>query len=167
MNTRIQVEHPVTEMVTGIDLVKETIRIAGGERLSIRQADVRVSGHAVECRINAENPAKGFMPSPGRVTALAVPDGPNVRFDTMLYPGYVVPPFYDSLLGKLIVRGETRQEALARLKAALDGLAVHGIETTVPLHRALARNPDVASHNIHTRWLEAWLETNPLAAPVI
>jgi acetyl-CoA carboxylase biotin carboxylase subunit len=165
MNTRIQVEHPVSEMVTGIDLVKEMIRIAAGEPLSIRQADVKVSGHAVECRINAENPAKGFMPSPGPVTALQVPNGPHVRFDTMLYPGYVVPPFYDSLLGKLIVRGETRDEALAHLKAALDALTVQGIETTVPLHRALVRDPDVAAFNIHTRWLEGWLETNPLAAP--
>ena len=127
MNTRIQVEHPVSEMVTGIDLVKEMIRIAAGEPLSIRQADVRLSGHAIECRINAENPAKGFFPSPGSVTALQVPNGPDVRFDTMLYPGYVVPPFYDSLLGKLIVRGETRDEALARMKTALDGLAVQGI----------------------------------------
>ena len=165
MNTRIQVEHPVSEMVTGIDLVKEMIRIAAGEPLSIRQADVRLSGHAIECRINAENPAKGFMPSPGSVTALQVPDGPGVRFDTMLYSGYVVPPFYDSLLGKLIVRGETRDEALAHMKAALDSLTVQGIETTVPLHRALARNPDVAALNIHTRWLEAWLETNPLSNP--
>jgi acetyl-CoA carboxylase biotin carboxylase subunit len=166
MNTRIQVEHPVSEMVTGIDLVKEMIRIAAGEPLSIRQADVRLSGHAIECRINAENPAKGFFPSPGLVTALQVPNGPDVRFDTMLYPGYVVPPFYDSLLGKLIVRGETRDQALARMKTALDGLAVQGIETTVPLHRALARDPDVAALNIHTRWLEAWLETHPLAAPL-
>ncbi len=166
MNTRIQVEHPVSEMVTGIDLVKEMIRIAAGEPLSIRQADVRLSGHAIECRINAENPARGFFPSPGLVTALQVPNGPDVRFDTMLYPGYVVPPFYDSLLGKLIVRGETRDEALARMKTALDGLAVQGIETTVPLHRALARDPDVAVLNIHTRWLEAWLETHPLAAPL-
>jgi acetyl-CoA carboxylase biotin carboxylase subunit len=166
MNTRIQVEHPVSEMVTGIDLVKEMIRIAAGESLSIRQADVRLSGHAIECRINAENPARGFFPSPGSVTALQVPNGPDVRFDTMLYPGYVVPPFYDSLLGKLIVRGETRDEALARMKTALDGLAVQGIETTVPLHRALVRDPDVAALNIHTRWLEAWLETHPLAAPL-
>jgi acetyl-CoA carboxylase biotin carboxylase subunit len=164
MNTRIQVEHPVSEMVTGIDLVQEMIRIAGGEPLSLRQADVQLSGHALECRINAENPAKGFMPSPGRVTALHIPDGPAVRFDTMLYPGYVVPPFYDSLLGKLIVRGATRDEALATLKAALDGLTVQGIETTVPLHRALARDPDVAALNVHTRWLEAWLETHPLTA---
>jgi acetyl-CoA carboxylase biotin carboxylase subunit len=153
-------------MVTGIDLVQAMIRIAAGEPLPIRQADVRLDGHAVECRINAENPAKGFLPSPGLVTALRVPSGPGVRFDTMLYPGYVVPPFYDSLLGKLIVWGETRDKALAHMKAALDGLTVQGIETTVPLHRLLARHPDVAALNIHTRWLEAWLETHPLAAPV-
>ena len=166
MNTRIQVEHPVTEMVTGIDLVKEMIRIAAGARLSIDQTGVRLRGHAIECRINAENPAKGFAPSPGTVTGLVVPSGPHIRFDTMLYEGYAVPPFYDSLLGKLIVWGETREGARARLREALDGLTVRGIETTVALHRTLARDSDVAAFNVHTRWLETWLETNPLAAAV-
>jgi len=163
MNTRIQVEHPVTEMVTGIDLVQEMIRIAGGAPLSIDQSAVRLHGHAIECRINAENPAKGFAPSPGKVTALEVPGGPHVRFDTMLYNGYVVPPYYDSLLGKLIVWGETREEARTRLTGALDGLDVRGIHTTLPLHRALARDPDVAALRFHTRWLEAWLDAGPLA----
>jgi acetyl-CoA carboxylase biotin carboxylase subunit len=164
MNTRIQVEHPVTEMVTGIDLVREMIRIAGGAALAIDQAAVRLDGHAIECRINAENPAKGFRPSPGKVTALRVPDAPHVRFDTMLYDGYVVPPFYDSLLGKLIVWGATREDARARLIAALDGLDVRGIDTTLPLQRALARDPEVAALRFHTRWLEAWLDAHPLAA---
>src|SRR5260370_8159308 len=120
MKTRIQVEHPVSEMVTGIDLVKEMIRIAAGEPLSIRQADVRLSGHAIECRINAENPARGFFPSPGSVTALQVPNGPDVRFDTMLYPGYVVPPFYDSRLGNLIVLSHTPAKAPPRITTSLD-----------------------------------------------
>jgi acetyl-CoA carboxylase biotin carboxylase subunit len=164
MNTRIQVEHPVTEMVTGIDLVREMIRIAGGEPLRIRQDDVRLRGHAIECRINAEDPARQFMPSPGAVTSLSLPGGPGVRFDTMLYPGYVVPPFYDSLLGKLIVWDETRAAALLRMKGALGELEVGGIKTTIPLHAALARDGEVAAARFHTRWLEDWLAANPLAA---
>jgi acetyl-CoA carboxylase biotin carboxylase subunit len=164
MNTRIQVEHPVTEMITGIDLVQEMLRIAAGDRLRFRQSDVRRRGHAIECRINAEDPAKGFLPSPGRVTSLTVPEGDGIRFDTMLYDGYDVPPFYDSLLGKLIVWGETRDTARKRLGGALSALHVGGIHTTVALHQALAADPDVAALKIHTRWLEAWLEINPLAA---
>jgi acetyl-CoA carboxylase biotin carboxylase subunit len=162
MNTRIQVEHPITEMVTGVDLVREMIRIAAGEKLRIRQDEVLLKGHAIECRINAEDPAKQFMPAPGVVTALRVPGEPGVRFDTMLYPGYVVPPFYDSLLGKLIVWDETRAAALARLDRALGELEVGGIPTTVPLHAALVRDADVAAARFHTRWLETWLATNPL-----
>ena len=163
MNTRIQVEHPVTEMVTGVDLVCEMIRIAAGEKLRIRQDEVPLKGHAIECRINAEDPARQFMPAPGVVTALRVPGGPGVRFDTMLYPGYVVPPFYDLLLGKLIVWGETRAAALARLDRALGALEIGGIPTTIPLHAALVRDADVAAARFHTRWLETWLATNPLA----
>jgi acetyl-CoA carboxylase biotin carboxylase subunit len=164
MNTRIQVEHPVSEMITGIDLVQEMLRIAAGGSLGFRQSDVPRRGHAIECRINAEDPAKGFAPSPGLVTSLTLPEGEGIRFDTMLYQGYEVPPFYDSLLGKLIVWDETRAAACERLKGALSALQVGGISTTIPLHRALAADPDVAALRIHTRWLEAWLETNPLAA---
>jgi acetyl-CoA carboxylase biotin carboxylase subunit len=162
MNTRIQVEHPVTEMITGVDLVAEMIRIAAGAPLSIRQEDVAITGHALECRINAEDPAKNFMPGPGLVSALAVPEGAGVRFDTMLYEGYTVPPFYDSLVGKLIVHAPTRAEAIAAMAAALDQLNVAGIPTTIPLHKALARDGDVAAGRVHTRWLEPWLENNPL-----
>ncbi|ATN36697.1 acetyl-CoA carboxylase biotin carboxylase subunit (plasmid) [Rhizobium sp. ACO-34A] len=165
VNTRIQVEHPVTEMITGIDLVQEMIRIAGGEKLSIRQEDVKVSGHAIECRINAEDPTKDFMPNPGTVTRLVVPEGEGIRFDTMLYEGYTVPPFYDSLLGKLIVHGETREACLARLRDALDGLVIEGIAATIPLHAALALDASVASGAVHTRFLEKWLETGLSTAP--
>lgn len=159
VNTRIQVEHPVTEMITGIDLVAEMIRVAGGAPLSIRQEDVQVSGHAIECRINAENPAKGFMPAPGTVTKLVVPNGEGVRFDTMLYEGYTIPPFYDSLVGKLIVWGKTREACLDRLRQALGGLVIEGIPTTISLHAALARDASVAHGAFDTRFLEQWLET--------
>jgi acetyl-CoA carboxylase biotin carboxylase subunit len=159
VNTRIQVEHPVTEMITGIDLVQEMIRIAGGETLSTRQEDVKVRGHAIECRINAEDPARGFLPGPGTIEALGVPEGEGVRFDTMLYEGYTVPPFYDSLLGKLIVWGETREACISRLADALDNFEIRGLPTTIPLHRALAADPSVASGDVHTRFLEPWLET--------
>ena len=158
VNTRIQVEHPVTEMITGIDLVQEMLRIAGGAPLSIRQGDIVVRGHAIECRINAEDPYRDFMPWPGTIQRLIVPEGPDLRFDTMLFEGYVVPPFYDSLLGKLIVHGEDRPACLARLKLALAGLTIEGIPTTTPLHLALAADEDVAAGRVHTRFLEAWLE---------
>ena len=163
MNTRIQVEHPVTEMITGIDLVQAMIRIAAGEKLRLRQSDVRRRGHAIECRICAEDPARGFAPSPGEVTQLSLPEGDGIRFDTMLYAGYVVPPFYDSLLGKLIVWGETRAAARERLAQALAAMRIDGIHTTVPLHRALAADADVAALSFHTRWLETWLASNPFA----
>ncbi|BAM91384.1 acetyl CoA carboxylase, biotin carboxylase subunit [Bradyrhizobium oligotrophicum S58] len=160
VNTRIQVEHPVTEMITGLDLVQEMLKIAGGATLSVTQDDIRIQGHAIECRINAEDPYKGFMPAPGRITQLVVPDGEGIRFDTLLFEGYDVPPFYDSLLGKLIVRGHDRADCLARLRAALDGLAITGIPTTIPLHAALARDPSVTDGCTHTRFLEPWLETD-------
>jgi acetyl-CoA carboxylase, biotin carboxylase subunit len=160
MNTRIQVEHPVTEMVTGIDLVREMIRIAGGERLRIRQDQVRLNGHSIEVRINAEDPAKNFMPNPGTITALNVPGGNGVRFDSMLYPGYTVPPFYDSLLGKLIVHDEDRASAIRRLARALAELNIEGLVTTKSLHQALARDADVQAARFHTAWLEPWLEAN-------
>jgi acetyl-CoA carboxylase biotin carboxylase subunit len=160
MNTRIQVEHPVTEFITGIDLVREMIRIAGGEKLRIAQEDVRRQGHAIEVRINAEDPARNFMPSPGTVSVLRVPGGNGVRFDTLLYAGYTIPPFYDSLLGKLIVWDETRDAAIARLKRALLELEIVGVRTTKGLHQALAADPDVVAARFDTRWLERWLETN-------
>lgn len=167
VNTRIQVEHPVSEMITGIDLVREMILIAGGVPLSIRQEDVVLSGHAIEVRINAEDPARGFLPGPGTVTTLKVPQGEGIRFDTMLYEGYTVPPFYDSLLGKLIVHAPTRPEAILKLRAALDGLEIGGLATTVALHKALAEDPAVLSGEVHTRFLEPWLETTftPQTAP--
>ena len=160
VNTRIQVEHPVTEMITGIDLVQEMIKVCGGASLSVKQEDIKVHGHAIECRINAEDPAKGFMPAPGLVTTLKVPEGEGIRFDTMLYEGYTVPPFYDSLLGKLIVWAETRDACLARLKTALEGLVVEGVPTTIPLHLALATDDHVRRGDFHTRFLEPWLESD-------
>jgi acetyl-CoA carboxylase biotin carboxylase subunit len=160
MNTRIQVEHPVTEMITGIDLVREMILIAGGEPLRYAQTDIRMKGHAIEVRINAEDPAKNFMPAPGTVTSLRVPGGPGTRFDTMLYQGYQVPPFYDSLLGKLVVWDETRDAAIARMARALGELEIGGIKTTKSLHRLLASDPQVSKAEFHTRWLEPWLEAN-------
>jgi acetyl-CoA carboxylase biotin carboxylase subunit len=160
MNTRIQVEHPVTEYVTGIDLVREMIRIAGGEKLRYAQEDVRLKGHAIEVRINAEDPSKNFMPFPGVVSALRIPGGNGTRFDTMLYQGYAIPPFYDSLLGKLIVWDEDRTAAIARLVRALRELAIEGCKTTVPLHLALAADADVKAGRFDTRWLEQWLERN-------
>ena len=160
MNTRIQVEHPVTEMITGIDLVREMILISGGAPLSIRQEDVKMHGHAIEVRINAEDPAKNFQPAPGTVTSLRVPGGPGTRFDTMLYQGYQVPPFYDSLLGKLIVWDQTRAGAIARMARALGELEVEGLSTTKPLHQLLAQDESVAKADFHTRWLEPWLEAN-------
>ena len=161
MNTRIQVEHPVTECVTGIDLIREMIRIAGGEPLRWRQKDIRLQGHAIECRINAEDPADDFMPHPGEVETLSVPGGPGVRFDGMIYPGCNVPPFYDSLLGKLIVWDETRPMALTRLAGALKELQITGIKTTKPLHQALADDEAVKSASFHTKFLEEWLENDP------
>jgi acetyl-CoA carboxylase biotin carboxylase subunit len=163
MNTRIQVEHPVTEMITGVDLVREMIRIAGGAPLSLTQADVKARGHSIEVRINAEDPTRNFLPAPGTVTTLSVPGGMGVRFDTMLYPGYQVPPFYDSLLGKLVVWDDDRAAAIRRLERALGELVVEGIPTTRALHRKLAADPDVRDGDVHTRWLEGWLDANPLA----
>jgi acetyl-CoA carboxylase, biotin carboxylase subunit len=164
VNTRIQVEHPVTEMITGVDLVQEMLRIAGGAALSVAQDDIAISGHAIECRINAEDPSKDFMPWPGTIERLKVPEADHVRFDTMLFEGYQVPPFYDSLLGKLIVHGPDRDTCIARLETALEGLEIDGIPTTIPLHLALAREEDVSAGKVHTRYLEGWLQTKFAAA---
>ncbi|MCP4314574.1 MAG: acetyl-CoA carboxylase biotin carboxylase subunit [Hyphomicrobiales bacterium] len=160
MNTRIQVEHPVTEEITGTDLVAEMIRIAGGAPLSIRQGDLAIDGHAIEVRINAEDPSNNFMPFPGLVSDFRFPGGPGVRFDHMLYPGYQIPPFYDSLLGKLIVKGNSREDAIARLKSALSEFRIDGLKTTAPLFMALASDEQVQASAFHTGWLEPWLEEN-------
>jgi len=164
MNTRIQVEHPVTEMITGVDLVKSMLRIAGGAPLALQQSEIRARGHAIEVRINAENPARDFAPAPGTVASLTVPGGMGVRFDTMLYPGYTVPPFYDSLLGKLIVWDDDRSSAIRRLSGALSELKIDGLTTTQSLHQALALDADVNAGEFHTRWLEGWLDANPAVA---
>jgi acetyl-CoA carboxylase, biotin carboxylase subunit len=153
MNTRIQVEHPVTEMITDIDLIFEQIRIAAGSNLAIRQRDVKFHGHAIECRINAENPVS-FRPSPGKIMHYHPPGGLGVRIDSAVYQGYTIPPYYDSLVGKLIVHGKTRTECLMRLKRALDEVVVDGIETTLPLFRALVRENDIIDGNYHIHWLE-------------
>ena len=160
MNTRIQVEHPVTESIVGIDLVAEMIRIAAGDKLSLRQSEVICNGHSLEVRINAEDPSKQFMPCPGTVKQLRIPDGPGVRFDHMLYPGCEISPYYDSLLGKLIVWANTREHALARLKRAISETRIEGLATTTPLFSILADDKDVRLGQLHTCWLENWLESN-------
>ena len=158
MNTRIQVEHPVTEMICGTDLVADMIRVCAGEALGLTQGAISRTGHAIEVRINAEDPANDFMPVPGNVGGLRIPEGDGIRFDHMLYDGYEVPPFYDSLLGKLIVWAPDRAQAIARLMSALEVLDIGGLPTTAPLFTALASNDDVQANAIHTRWMETWLE---------
>jgi acetyl-CoA carboxylase biotin carboxylase subunit len=154
MNTRIQVEHPVTEMVTGIDLIAEQLRIAAGEPISVRQGEVRVSGHAIECRINAEDPRHNFRPAPGRITAWLPPGGPGVRVDSHVYTGYEIPPFYDSLIGKLIVWGVDRDHALRRLRRALSECAITGIPTTIEFHLALLDRPEFQRGEVYTKFVE-------------
>jgi acetyl-CoA carboxylase biotin carboxylase subunit len=154
MNTRIQVEHPVTEMVTGIDLIAEQLRIAGGEPISFRQEDVRIQGHAIECRINAEDPAHNFRPAPGKITGWLPPGGPGVRIDSHVYTGYEIPPFYDSLIGKLIVWGVDREHALRRLRRALSECAVTGIPTTIDFHLALLDRREFQAGDVHTKFVE-------------
>jgi acetyl-CoA carboxylase biotin carboxylase subunit len=153
MNTRIQVEHPVTEMVTGLDLVKTQFRIAAGEPLPVAQEEVRLAGHSLECRINAEDPDR-FLPSPGKVTNLRLPGGPGVRVDSHAYVGYIVPPYYDSLLAKLIVHGRDRDEAIARMQRALDEMLIQGVQTTIPFHQKVLRHPDFLAGKTSTRFLE-------------
>ncbi len=156
MNTRLQVEHPVTEMITGIDLVREQIRVAEGLPLSVTQDEVEFTGHAIECRINAEDP-KTFTPSPGLVKAFHAPGGMHVRFDSGLYAGYRIPPYYDSMIGKLIVYGKTREAAMMRLRRALEETVIEGVKTTIPLHRALLNEPDIQNGDYTIKWLEEWL----------
>ncbi|WP_340644788.1 acetyl-CoA carboxylase biotin carboxylase subunit [Phenylobacterium sp.] len=158
MNTRLQVEHPITEAITGIDLVREQIRIAAGLPLSFRQEDIVFEGHAIECRINAENP-KTFAPSPGLVTDFHAPGGLGVRLDSALYAGYTIPPDYDSLVGKLIVHGRDREECLARLNRCLGEMVVGGIETSIPLFQELIHQPDIISGTYDIHWLERWMKS--------
>jgi acetyl-CoA carboxylase biotin carboxylase subunit len=159
MNTRLQVEHPVTEAIFGVDLVREQIRIAEGYNLSFSQESLRINGHAIEVRINAET-FPGFSPRPGKINAYHAPGGLGVRMDSALYDGYIVPPYYDSLIGKLIVHAPDRAAAISRLKGALEELIIDGIETTIPLFHALLQEPDVHSANYNIHWLELWLKNN-------
>ncbi|EIT87328.1 acetyl-CoA carboxylase biotin carboxylase subunit [Fictibacillus macauensis ZFHKF-1] len=154
MNTRIQVEHPVTEMVTGIDLIKQQIRVASGERLTLRQEDVEFNGWSIECRINAENPDKNFMPSPGTIEMYLPPGGLGVRVDSAVYPGYAIPPYYDSMIAKLITYGATRQEAIDRMKRALSEFVIEGVHTTIPFHIRLLNHPTFVSGDFNTKFLE-------------
>lgn len=154
MNTRIQVEHPVTEVVTGIDLIAEQLRIAAGEPLRFRQEDIQLRGHAIECRINAEDPRHNFRPAPGTITGWLPPGGPGVRFDSHVYTGYEIPPFYDSLIGKLIVWGEDRPAALSRMRRALSECAVIGVPTTIEFHLALLDRPEFQRGEVHTKFVE-------------
>ncbi len=156
MNTRLQVEHPVTEMITGVDLVREQIRVADGKPLSLTQDEVRFSGHAIECRINAED-AFTFAPSPGKITAYHAAGGMHVRVDSGIYTGYTIPPYYDSMIAKLIVFGRSREKCLMRLRRALEEMVVEGVETSLPLHRELVRQDDVVSGDYSIKWLEEWL----------
>src|SRR6478735_4296273 len=160
MNTRLQVEHPVTEMISGLDLVREQIRVAQGDGLSVTQDEIQLHGHAIECRINAEDP-QTFMPSPGLVKNFVAPGGMHVRVDSGLYAGYKVPPYYDSMIAKLIVYGTTRERCIMRLKRALEEFVVEGMKTTVPLHQRIVRTEEFLAGDYTIKWLERWLEANP------
>jgi len=156
MNTRLQVEHPVTEMVCGVDLVREQFRVAAGQRLGYEQADIEFRGHAIECRVTAEDP-ETFMPTPGRVDVFHAPGGLGVRVDSALYAGYVVPPYYDSMVAKLIVHAPTRPEAIARMRRALAEFAIQGIKTTLPLHRRVMDAPEFQAGDYTIHWLERFV----------
>ena len=153
MNTRIQVEHPVTEWVTGIDLIKEQIRIADGKALSVKQEDVQITGHAIECRINAENPEKNFRPSPGKITDMYLPGGKGVRVDSAIYSGYTVPPYYDSMVAKLIVHAKNRDEAIKKMRSALGEVIIEGIDTNVDYLFELTNHPDFIDGNIDIEFI--------------
>ncbi len=154
MNTRIQVEHPVTEMVTGVDLIKEQIRVASGEKLALTQDEVTFNGWAIECRINAENPEKNFMPSPGKIVDYLAPGGLGVRVDSAAYPGCVISPFYDSMIAKVIVHGATREEAIARMRRALSEFEISGVDTTIPFHLQLLNHEVFVSGDFNTKFVE-------------
>ncbi len=158
VNTRIQVEHCVTEAVTGIDLIQEMIRVADGEELMFKQEDISLKGHAIECRINAEDPAQDFRPSPGKIEHFSTPGGPGVRVDSHCYPGYVIPPYYDSLIAKVIVHAPTRMQAIARMLRALDEFVIEGVKTTIPLHKKILQHSVFQSGNFNTKFLEYYPE---------
>jgi acetyl-CoA carboxylase biotin carboxylase subunit len=158
VNTRIQVEHPITEMVTGIDLIKEQIRLADGQPLSFRQQDIQLNGHSLECRINAEDPEK-FTPSPGLITKYSAPGGFGVRVDSVMESGAIVVPYYDSMIAKLITHGRDRQESMARMRRALDEFVIEGIKTTIPLHKRILNDPDFQKGHVSTTFLERFLAT--------
>ncbi len=153
MNARIQVEHPVTEMVTGLDIVQEQLRIAAGERLEYRQKDISLRGHAIECRINAEDP-ETFVPSPGRITQYHQPGGPGVRVDSHIYNNYIVPPYYDSLVAKLIVHGDSREMAMARMRVALSEMVIEGIKTNIPMHESILADASFQAGGVNIHYLE-------------
>ncbi len=165
MNTRIQVEHPVTEMITGVDLVREQIRVAGGHPLSMQQSEVGFSGHAIECRVNAEAPGQGFRPSPGRIGRWRTPQGPGIRVDSHCFEGYLVPPYYDSMLAKLIVHAPTRREAISRMTAALEEFEVDGVDTTIPFLRSLIGQARFQEGATHVRWIEELMAQGWPAGP--
>jgi acetyl-CoA carboxylase biotin carboxylase subunit len=154
MNTRIQVEHPVTEQITGVDLIQEQIRMADLQPLKYSQKDVRVKGHAIECRINAESPHAGFAPSPGRIETWVPPRSSDIRIDTHCHPGYVIPPYYDSLIAKLITTGKDRNQTMERMKFALNNFIVSGVDTNISFHKLIMEHPDFIKGDISTRWLE-------------
>jgi acetyl-CoA carboxylase, biotin carboxylase subunit len=156
MNTRIQVEHPVTEMVTGVDLIKEQIRVASNQTLTLKQEDVVFTGWSIECRINAENPEKNFMPSPGKITMYLPPGGFGVRVDSAAYPGYSIPPYYDSMIAKLITYGATREEAIARMRRALSEFVIEGVHTTIPFHLNLLEHEKFVEGDFNTKFLELY-----------
>ena len=154
MNTRIQVEHPVTEEVIGIDLIKEQIKVAAGEKITMPQKDLKLRGHAIECRINAEDPDNGFMPSPGLITEYNIPGGNGIRIDTHVYKGYKIPPYYDSMVAKIIAHGKDRMDAIAKMKRALDEFVIEGIKTTIPLHKKILNNENFILNNYSTHFIE-------------
>lgn len=162
MNTRIQVEHPITEMITGIDIIREMLHISSGRKLRYKQSDISIRGAAIECRINAEDPSNNFMPNIGIIESLQWGSGPGIRIDSMLYEGYSVPPFYDSMLAKMIAWDETREEVLARMARAISETKIEGLKTTLPLHIALVRDPEVIAGDFHTNWLESWMAKQSL-----
>ncbi len=160
MNTRLQVEHPISEAVTGVDIVREQIRVAAGMPMSFKQSDIRFNGHAIECRINAENPLT-FIPSPGRITDYHAPGGLGVRVDSALFAGYVIPPYYDSLIAKLVVHGQNRNDCLMRLRRALEEFVVEGVDTSIPLHQLLMGAPDFINGDYDIHWLESFVDSLP------
>jgi acetyl-CoA carboxylase biotin carboxylase subunit len=156
MNTRIQVEHTITEAVTGLDLIKEQIRLAAGEKLGYRQGDIEFSGHAIECRINAEDPEKNFLPSPGTISDLHTPGGLGIRLDSHIYTGYKIPSLYDSLLAKLIAHGKTRDEAISRMRRALNELSISGVKTTIPFHKKVMEDERFLRGEVYVDFLNSF-----------